>query len=265
MNSASDQVRYFNVDAYLNRLGLDWKSPTLDFLKMIQKKHLIEIPFENLDIHYGKRIVLEINKIFQKIIPSKRGGYCFELNGLLYNLLLGLGYKGYLTSASFYEKDGTFSDPLDHMIIIIAIDDLEYIVDAGLVDGIMTPKCIIENEISLDYNRYYKIEKNIDDEYLLKKSTDQVHFETFYKFCKKPLKLIQFLAINDRHQDHPDSHFVKNKFISRLDENGGRITLSDRKLKLYAEGKLREIDILNEDEFLSKLDQYFSIKPGDLV
>ena len=60
MNSHSDQVSNFDVDAYLGRLGLGWKSPTLNFLKQILKRHLIEIPFENLDIHYGKRIILEI-------------------------------------------------------------------------------------------------------------------------------------------------------------------------------------------------------------
>jgi len=121
------------------------------------------------------------------------------------------------------------------------------------------------SEITLDHNRYYKIEKNINDDYFLKRSKDQVHFDTFYKFRREPLKMIQFLEINDRHQDHPDSYFVKNKIISKYDKSGGRITLTDRKLKLYIEGKLEEVDILNEDEFLSKLDQYFGIKASDLV
>ncbi len=264
MNPGADSSG-LDFNSYLKRIGLAKEPPTLDYLKRIQKNHLVNIPFENLDIHYGGRIVLDINSIFDKIISSARGGYCFELNGLLYNLLKWLGYDCYLTSASFYEKDGTYSDPLDHMVIIATLGETDCLVDAGLTNGITHPKQLKEKEITLDYDRYYVIEKNIDDEYLLKRSKDQLHYETFYKFRKKELKLIQFLEINDRHQDHPDSYFVKNKIVSRLDAEGGRIVLSNKKLKLTTGGETQEIEILNEDEFLSKLDQYFGIKSPDLI
>ena len=61
-----------NVAAYLNKLGLKREEPSIGFLKKLHKQHLLTIPFENLSIHYGSRIVLDIDRIFGKIIPGNR-------------------------------------------------------------------------------------------------------------------------------------------------------------------------------------------------
>ena len=70
---------------YLERINFDGATePTLELLSALQKKHLLSIPFENLDIHYKTPIKLNSANIFEKVINKKRGGFCYELNSLFY-------------------------------------------------------------------------------------------------------------------------------------------------------------------------------------
>jgi N-hydroxyarylamine O-acetyltransferase len=81
------------LQPYLNRIGIDKiKTPSLEFLTELQNRHLLSIPFEDLDIP-EKMIELDLNKIYEKIIPAKRGGFCYELNGLFHWLLTSLRFK----------------------------------------------------------------------------------------------------------------------------------------------------------------------------
>ena len=83
----------FRTQKYLDRLGLSNCSCDFEGLKAIQQKHMLNIPFENLDVVVGRDVVLDRDSLFNKIIERMRGGYCFELN-MLHSMLLGsLGFK----------------------------------------------------------------------------------------------------------------------------------------------------------------------------
>ena len=82
------------IDRYLARIGLAGPlSPSAENLAAIQWAHLHTVPFENLDIvSLGRTLSLAIEDLYQKIVIEHRGGYCFELNGLLAVLLESLGF-----------------------------------------------------------------------------------------------------------------------------------------------------------------------------
>jgi N-hydroxyarylamine O-acetyltransferase len=105
-----------NLESYLNRVGIEQiKSPSLEFLTELQNRHLLSIPFEDLDIPQ-KRIELDLNKIYEKIIPTRRGGFCYELNGLFHWLLTSLGFKVDMLSARvFNSQKNEFGPEFDHM------------------------------------------------------------------------------------------------------------------------------------------------------
>ena len=70
-----------NVRAYLERIDADPNpEPTLATLRTLHEQHLISVPFENLDIHFGVPIVLDQDKILAKVVTRRRGGFCYELN-----------------------------------------------------------------------------------------------------------------------------------------------------------------------------------------
>ncbi|MBV6646925.1 MAG: arylamine N-acetyltransferase [Cyclobacteriaceae bacterium] len=258
------KVPSFNINAYLERIHLNRETPSLSYLKKLQKNHLIHIPFENLDIHFQQHIEMDMLQSYNKIVPSTRGGFCYEFNPLFYGLLSHLGFDCYITSGSFYKADGSFGPEYEHIAIIVLLDDDLWLADVGLVDGFIEPKKIEANVMQVDYTQYFQIVKDHDDRYLLKKSSDASQFETVFRFDLQERQLIEFLSMCRYQQESIDSYFRQHKIVSRLHPDG-RVILTDQKLKLRLRGQKEEKSILNEDEFLSKLEEYFGITLQDLI
>lgn len=248
--------------AYLARLGMKRGKADLAYLRKLHRAHLLTIPFENLDIHYGKRIILDIRPIFQKIIEHKRGGFCFELNALFYHLLIHLGYDASLASARVF-RDQDFSPEFDHMIVIVKMNDLSYLADVGFGNLFSEPKCI-SGEPQLDYTEYFRFVKDADEKLVLRRSTDGTVYQSVYKFELIPRGLIEFISRCNYHQESENSHFRQHKLITQLFREG-RITLTDRMLKLHLKGEHQEFPIMNEDEFLAKLEHHFGIDTKKLL
>lgn len=251
-----------NVEAYLRRIGLQrGMQPDLKFLRALHRHHLYNIPFENLDIHLGRKIMLSIKRIYEKVIVNQRGGFCYELNGLFYHLLDHLGYDCRLISAQVRRDDGSYGPPFDHMAIVVRLKDGDWLVDVGFGDGFMSPKKLVEGEVQVDYTKYVKLEKDIDDNFFLMISSDGLAYETKYRFTLKQREFIEFIDMLDYHQTSEDSPFTQKKLITQANDKG-RITLTDRKLKITHLGETNEEALLNDDEFWSKCEQHFGIDAG---
>lgn len=257
------KLQQIPLEEYLDRLGISMEVPGLRFLKKIHKAHLFKVPFENLDIHYNKRIELNVKPIFEKVIRQKRGGFCYELNTLILHLLNQLGFKVYLASARVFQEEG-LSPEFDHMIIILEWEEDTYLVDVGFGKLFVEPKKIIANQPQLDYTTYYKFEQDVDGHWLLKRSKDNADYKPIYQFDLQPRELIEFLSRCDFHQESPNSHFKQTKLITQLFHEG-RVTLTDRELRLSLNGEYTVSPISNEDEFLARLEEYFQINTRALI
>lgn len=253
----SSKVIPIDVDSYLRRLRIQKEPPSLAYLKKLHKAHLLHIPFENLDIHYRNKIVLDYKDVFHKLITMQRGGFCYELNGLFYHLLYHLGYEAHLISAQTRKGDG-YSKDYDHMAIIVSMENENWLVDVGFGESFQFPKKVELNTVQMDYTDYWKLVIDADDLYVLQQSRDYSVFYSKYRFNLEEKQPIQFIEMCEYHQTSPDSHFTGQKMITKLTENG-RVTLTERKLKVIALGEATETEIMNEDEFLSKLRHHFSI------
>ena len=131
-----------NRAAYLSRIGVNESDLTTDgaTLRLLQRQHLLTIPFENLDIHWKRPIVLDTERFYRKIIEEKRSGFCYELNGLFNELLLDLGYTTRLVSARVFNPiKSEYGPEFDHMILVVTVGDAEYIADVGFGDFIAEP------------------------------------------------------------------------------------------------------------------------------
>ncbi|MEO9475353.1 MAG: arylamine N-acetyltransferase [Cyclobacteriaceae bacterium] len=269
----SRQLNYFQtrskakpiaVEPYLKRIGLTKEEPSLAFLKKIHKAHLLSIPFENLDIHYGPKILMDIDLIFEKVVHQRRGGFCYELNALLYHLLSHLGFECFLISANVKGENNSWGPDFDHMAVVAKVSDKAWLLDVGFGKLFVEPKPLTLNTPLLDYNTYFKFEVDPDDRYVLKKSLDNSVYESVYKFDLKRREFIEFLPMCNYHQESEKSHFTQKKLITQLFRNG-RITLTDRKIRFDLKGDTEEKPILNEDEFLSKLEHHFGINSRNLI
>src|SRR4051812_21511122 len=106
--------------AYLARIGYAGSlAPTIETLRALHRAHLHAVPFENLDIHLGRPIKLDRGAFFRKIVGERRGGFCYELNGLFADLLAFLDFDVSLLSARVAREAGGFGPEFDHLAVLV--------------------------------------------------------------------------------------------------------------------------------------------------
>src|SRR5438874_13278185 len=109
-----------HIQAYLQRIKHHGPNTlTADTLRRLQVAHLLTVPFENLSIHAKEPIVLEDEALFTKIVEHRRGGFCYEANGLFAALLRAIGFDVTMLSAEVANREGGFSQPFDHMALMV--------------------------------------------------------------------------------------------------------------------------------------------------
>jgi N-hydroxyarylamine O-acetyltransferase len=127
-----------NVEAYLDRIGYAGAAePTYAVLAELQRAHMLTVPFENLDIALGRRLVLDRRANYAKIVERRRGGWCFELNGLFAWLLEQLGYRVTLLGSRVDGERGA-GQQLAHLLLRVDLDR-PYLCDVGFGEGSLEP------------------------------------------------------------------------------------------------------------------------------
>ena len=246
-----------DIELYLKRINFDGDAiPTLKVLLRLQKAHLLAVPFENIDIHLNRRIKLNVDTIYQKVVLEKRGGFCYELNGLFYELLKSIGFNVKIVSARVYDENSGFGKEFDHLCTIIHFAKVDYLADVGFGEFTMVPLKFEHGSEQQDENGVFKIEKSHEYYHVLKRVEGKWRSE--YKFKLMSRKFSDFSAMCVYHQTSSKSHFTKGRFCTIATENG-RITLSENKLKITNNNEVTKIPI-TEDMFDEYLLKYFKIK-----
>lgn len=252
-----------DIRRYASRIKyLEEARPTLKVLFSLQESHLLSVPFENLDIHAGRRIVLSERALFEKVVLRKRGGLCYELNGLFYLLLKNVGFDVSLLMGRVYDHNrNSYGPEFDHMLILADIEREKWIVDVGFGDFSLHPLRFVLNRSLSDRNGQFVIDR-FDDEYfrVSRYLPEERRSSPEYLFSLQERTLSDFSDMCQYHQTSPDSHFTSQRICSIATANG-RITLTDHKL-IVTEGKTRkEVIIRDQSDFAEALSRYFNIVP----
>ncbi|MEJ2616829.1 MAG: arylamine N-acetyltransferase [Ignavibacteriaceae bacterium] len=247
------------VQSYLNKIGINKiKAPSLEFLAELQNRHLLSVPFEDLDIP-ERRIELDLDKVYEKIIPTKRGGFCYELNGLFHWLLTSLGFRVDMLSARvFNSQNNEFGPEFDHMTLLVQFPKVDkyYLADVGFGDSFRTPIEIYGGEVQ-DVSGHYRIKGGHNTSVLqLKNGNDWI---PQYSFSFAPRKFSDYQQMCEFQQDNPSSHFRIRKICTIATETG-RITLSNYSLTITDGKSKNKITFDNQEEFNMYLKKYFDIE-----
>jgi N-hydroxyarylamine O-acetyltransferase len=245
------------VKDYLKRIGIEKvREPSPEFLAYLQNSHLLSIPFEDLDIPF-RRIELDLNKIYDKIVRSKRGGFCYELNGLFHWLLTSLGFKVDMLSARVYNSQETeFGPEYDHMTLLVHLDK-DYLVDVGFGDSCRIPVIVPDGEVQ-DVSGFYRILHTNGVNYQLQKKTDE-DWNPQYSFSTEPRQFNNYREMCNFQQDSPSSHF-RTRMLCTIATDAGRITLSNNSLTIIENDKKNKITFESKEEFNFYLKRYFEIE-----
>ena len=122
------------LDDYFARIGYAGPTtPTLETLSGLMEAHVRTIPFENLDVLLGQPIELAPARLQEKLISNRRGGYCFEQNGLLLLVLESLGFVVTPLSARVrYQRPRDYTPARTHLFLRVTIDGIPWAADVGV-------------------------------------------------------------------------------------------------------------------------------------
>lgn len=251
-----------NITKYLERIGLTDTDIKLDLnsLRRLHRAHLLAIPFENLDIHWKRPIVLDTEKFYEKIVGEDRGGFCYEQNGLFHEVLKVLGFENRIVSSRVDMGDGTITPEYDHMALIAVAEGQEYLVDVGFGRGFATEplKLLLDLE-QQDPSGIFRIREHNDGYLLVERKDDDGGWCGEYIFKRQVRDLSEFSGMCHFHQTSPESHFTKDKICSQLSEEG-RKTLTGKKYVETKNGERTEMDVESEQQFNEILKREFNIK-----
>ena len=236
-----------NIEAYLERINYNGpRDVNAETLRALQVAHLMSVPFENLSIHAGEPIVLNEHALYTKIVDQRRGGFCYECNGLFAGLLRALGFDVAMLAAGVASPDGSFGPVFDHMALLVTLDE-RWLVDVGFGDSFLEPLLLDTRADQQQGTRLFRLIEQ-DDHLILMRLNEGEDWQPQYRFTLQPYTFPDYEEMCQFHQTSPDSHFTKGLICSRATEDG-RITLSDmRFITTSGPQRLRDEQILPSRE-----------------
>lgn len=251
-----------DVPAYLARIGYHGSvAPTLPVLQALHLAHLRHVPFENLDIHLGRPISLAEDDLFAKVVGRRRGGFCYELNGLFAALLREIGYEVTLLAAQFPLPDGREPIACDHLVLRVAAPGMAPVladVAAGR-NGFASPLAI-DGDAAQAQPAAGASFRLLPEEGAIRlwRLEPGSEWERGYRFTWQPRQLMDFAEGCRYHQTSPDSGFTQKRICTLLTPTG-RVTLADDVLITTRCGNRHEEPLPDDAAWLAALDVHFGI------
>lgn len=247
-----------DIDRYLQRINYRGSlAPTARTLCELQLAHLLAVPFENLSIHSGLPIILEDDALFDKIVVGRRGGFCYELNGLFAALLRGLGFKVAMLSAAVANDEGSFSPDFAHMTLLVTLEE-RWLADVGFGDSFREPLLLGYDQEQVQGERAYQIVRD-GAHLVLRQRVNDAAWKDQYRFTLQPYSYSDYAEMCHYQQTSPQSHFTQTRICTRTTPEG-RITLSEMRLiTTVASSGRQERALANEEEYAAMLRDHFGI------
>ncbi len=249
-----------DIESYLDRI--DYRgdtAPTYDTLRDLQRAHMLSVPFENLDIvPLHQPIRLSEQALWDKLIVRKRGGFCYELNGMFAWLLRQLGYRVTYLNARVIGRDGGLGPDFDHLAMLVESPSQRgrWLADVGFGDSFVAPLHFGEAQ-HIEGLRAYRLEKDSAGYFLWQRDYDGA-WKRLYFFDLTPHEFpAEYENACIYQQRSPETSFTRQAIVSRLTENG-RITLEQHKLIETTNGERLETAVSRE-EWAVLLKQHFGI------
>ncbi|MEU3772231.1 arylamine N-acetyltransferase [Streptomyces sp. NPDC032472] len=225
------------VAEYLDRIGAKRPAaPDLEGLRHLQERHVLSVPFENIDYHLGREIHLGA-QAFDKIVRQRRGGGCYEVNSAFGVLLASLGYAVEVLPGRVHRPEG-LGPAMCHLALRVTLDGEAWLVDAGFGRNSRHPLRLHAADLQEDPHGGYLVAPAQDAVGGFDVSLDG---RPLYRVDDRPCRLEDFGPTLWWWRSSPDSPFLQELFCSLPLADGGRVTLKDKRL-VRIEGGARTIE-----------------------
>jgi N-hydroxyarylamine O-acetyltransferase len=260
--SPVDLSRYFARIGYAGS-----REPSLSVLHALTAAHVHSIPFENLSVVLGQPVPLEPEALFRKLVNERRGGYCFEQNGLFLAVLAQLGFAVKPISARVrLQRPRDFTPPRTHVFLRVELGGESWLTDVGVGALSLTAALRLELETAQvtphETRRIVREGARYFHQALLGGEWSDV-----CEFTLEEMPPIDREVANWFTSSHPQSHFKNRLIASRAAEAGRRVNLLNDELSIRgADGQATRQPLASARELISALREHFALEfPDDTV
>jgi N-hydroxyarylamine O-acetyltransferase len=248
----------FNLDSYFERINYKGSTDVSEgTLRDIHIAHTLNVPFENLDVFYRRPILLDGASLYKKMVKKRRGGYCFEMNGIFSLVLQEMGFK-VTNLLARVTIDGIHYTTKTHQAILVETGGNQWLADVGFGnDGIIAPLILEENTEQKQFAHTYRLITHSTLGYVLQKKNED-SYNPLYAFTLDECGPEDFLMSNHFTSTFPESFFLTMRMCT-MPTKDGRITLTDNHFKVVEKNNVSDLPIANEHEFNAVLKEHFSL------
>ena len=259
--SADTQI---DLDAYFARIGYSGpRAPTLETLKALHFAHATAIPFENLDVLAKRPILLDPPVLQKKLVAQKRGGYCFEVNGLFAAVLRQLGFNVMtLIGRVRWKTPDTIDTGPSHMLSLVDLPEGRFLADIGFGGLTMTGPIRLETDSEQQTPHEPRRLLADGDGYMLQAKLGE-EWGNVYRFTLDPQTRADYEIANWYTSTHPQSIFAQFLIVARPLADR-RITLFNCNLTIrHLDGRVENRRLESSEEIAAALAEHFDLPLSD--
>jgi N-hydroxyarylamine O-acetyltransferase len=249
-------TQLMDCSSYLARIEFAGRPQTdLATLRRLQAGHLKHIAFENLDVQFGRRITLNHEDAFAKLVTNRRGGWCYEMNGLFRWALESIGFRVMPMAGAVMRRERGPMAIGNHLALIVELDE-PYLVDVGLGDGPLEPIPLKEGSYQQQW-RTLRLERLDDSWWRLHNNQNAFNPTLDFQYQPADWNLLASKCI--WLQTSPESRLVQNAVCLRHLADG-IVALVGRVLKTVGRDGVARRLVTSSDDYVATLDAVFGIR-----
>lgn len=247
----------FHLDAYLERIRYDGPlSPSAETLCRLHRAQMMSIPFENLNVFLGRPIQLDSTSLFTKLVEKRRGGYCYELNGLFLMVLQHLGFTVTPMAARVFGGETWLQK--SHQVTLVEIEGTRWLADVGFGGNSLIEA--IPFELEREFPQHldtYRLKADTKLGFILQHRLKE-QWRNLYAFSLEEYYPADYRMMNYYNSTSPISLFTQH-VVCAFPARGARIILYDSELKIRGLDETITTHLESQDVYREALQRYFGI------
>ena len=253
---------HLDIDAYLARIGYTGsRAPTLQTLSAMQRAHRLSVPFETIDIHIGRALSMDEDRLFDKIVRQRRGGWCHELNGLWARALRQLGFDVDVLAAQVVSPTSAPDKPFGHCTTAVHLDGERWWSDVGF--GVRLPRPVCLAAVGPQIAGEWEVEFLDDgDTWEMRSKFTGAAEGLGLRFSLLPREFEEFRATAEWQQTSPESLFTRQPVCSAFTAEG-RVSLVAATLAVERGSEILQHTAATEAELDALLREHFGLELGE--
>jgi len=254
------------LDLYFERIGYTGTpAVSLQTLREMHLLHLQSIPYENIDVFCHRGVKLDTATLVRKILRRRRGGYCFEQNGLFFRALTGLGFDCRRNMARVH-RNRPEPGGRTHQINLVELAGRTWVCDVGFGGGGIREPLLLEAEReTAQLGESYRLHADETHGYYLQTKRTAGEWQPLYTFRIDPALPID-LEMANFYTANSSDHIFRDAILGVRATPTGRVTLSDHTFRTYdfAQGTVERAVVTDFADYLAGLKRHLGIELDEI-